>query len=70
MIYNIKNLKTKQEYQEELWDLHEEISVGLATDTLIKDDLKMLTRIDEIMIILDFVEKYKMEDKKNVKEQR
>lgn len=57
MIYNIKNLKTKQEYLEELWNLHEEISVGLATDTLIKDDLEMLTRIDEIMIILDFIDK-------------
>lgn len=64
MTYNIKNLKTKEEYQEELCDLHEEISVGLATDTLIKDDLRLLTRIDEIMIILDFMEKHKMEEKK------
>lgn len=62
MIYNIKNLKTKQEYLEELQDLHEELGVGIATDTLIKDDLKMLTRIDEIMIILDFMKKHKMED--------
>lgn len=57
MIYNIEHLKTKEEYQKELQDLHEELGVGIATDTLIKDDLKMLTRIDEIMIILDFMER-------------
>ena len=64
MIYNIEHLKTKEEYQEELQELHEELGVSIATDTLIKDDLKMLTRIDEIKIILDFMEKNKVEVKK------
>lgn len=64
MIYNITHLKSEHEYQEELQELHEELGVSIATDTLIKDDLKMLTRIDEIMIILDFMEKNKAEVKK------
>ena len=66
MVYKITNLKTKKEYLEELHDLHNELGVGIATDTLIKDDLKMLTRIDAIMVILDFMERGGQE---NVKKQ-
>lgn len=57
MIYKIEHLKSKDEYLVELNDLHEELGVSIATDTLIEDDLKMLTRIDEIMVILDFMER-------------
>lgn len=60
MVYNIENLKTKPEYLEELQDLHEELGTSFTTDTLIdEDELKFLTRIDEIMIILDFIDKKK-----------
>lgn len=53
--YKIENLKSIDEYKKELIELHNELGVGIATDTLIKDDLKMLTRIDELIVIIEFL---------------
>lgn len=55
--YKFDSLKSLEEYKQELMDIHHEIGIGLATDTLIQSDLELLTRMDELVIIIDFLEK-------------
>lgn len=52
----IEHLKSKEEYLQELKEIHEELGVGIATNTLIKSDLKLLQRIDEILVLISFIE--------------
>lgn len=55
--YKFDNLKTIDEYKKELIEIHNEIGVGLATGTLIRSDIELLTRADELVIIIDFLKK-------------
>lgn len=57
--YKFDNLKTIDEYKKELIEIHNEIGVGIATGTLIKSDMELLTRADELVIIIDFLKKGK-----------
>ena len=55
--YCVTSLKTNDEYIAELKAIHEELGCGIATGTLISTDLELLTRADEIVVILDFLAK-------------
>jgi len=57
----IGNLKSKEEYLQELKELHNELGVGIVTDTLIVSDLKLLRRIDELLVLISFIESGKGE---------
>ncbi len=59
--FKITNLKSEKTYMNELKEIHKELGVGIVTDTLIESDLKLLTRIDEIVIILDWLKNKKKE---------
>lgn len=54
--YKLDKLKSLEEYKKELVDITNEIGIGIATDTLIKSDLELLTRADELVIIINFLE--------------
>ncbi len=51
-----KFLKSLDDYKKELSDLHREVGVGIATDTLIKSDLDLIRRCEELIIIISFLE--------------
>jgi len=51
----IKHLKSKEEYIKELKEIHNELGVSIATDTLIKSDMELLTRADELLVLLTFM---------------
>lgn len=53
--YKVTHLKTLDEYYEELKEIHNELGVGIATDTLIKSDLDLLRRADELVVLLEFL---------------
>lgn len=57
----IGNLKSKEEYLQELKELHNELGIGIVTDTLIVSDLKLLRRIDELLVLISFIESGKGE---------
>ena len=59
----LTHLKTLEEYKEELNEIQRELEVGIDTDTLIESDLELLTRLDEITLILIAI-KYLFHDKK------
>lgn len=54
-VYVCNNLKSIDEYYEELKDIHRELGVGLETNTLISSDLDLLTRADELVVIINFL---------------
>lgn len=56
-IYLATHLKSKEDYLIELHSLHQELGIAIETDTLIVDDLKMLTRMDEIVVILEYLKR-------------
>lgn len=49
-------LKSLEEYKKELLNLHNEVGVSIATDTLIKPDLDLIRRCEELIIIISFIE--------------
>lgn len=49
-------LKPVDEYKKELLELHQEVGVGIETDTLIKSDLDLIRRWEELIIIISFME--------------
>lgn len=49
-------LKSLDEYKKELIELHNEVGVSIATDTLIKSDLDLVRRWEELIIIISFLE--------------
>ncbi len=51
----IKYLKSKEEYIKELKEIHNELGVSIATGTLIKSDMELLTRADELLVLLTFM---------------
>lgn len=51
----LENLKSKEEYIEELKEIHKELGVSIETNTLIESDMNLLTRIDELLVILTFM---------------
>ena len=72
-IYPVRNLKSKEAYLQELNHLHQELALAVETDTLIVDDLKMLTRMDEIVVILEYLkqaETTQQHEKKGVKKRK
>ena len=52
----LKFLKSLNEYKKELIELHNEVGVSIATDTLIKSDLDLVRRWEELIIIISFLE--------------
>ena len=52
----LKFLKSLDEYKKELIDLHNEVGVSIATNTLIKTDLELVRRWEELIIIIEFLE--------------
>lgn len=51
-----KFLKSVDEYKKELIELHKEVGVSIATDTLIVSDLDLIRRWEELIIIISFLE--------------
>lgn len=51
-----KFLKPVDEYKKELLELYQDIGIGIETDTLIQTDLDSMTRIEELIIIIDYME--------------
>ena len=51
-----KFLKPVDEYKKELIELHKEVGVSIATDTLIVSDLDLIRRCEELIIIISFLE--------------
>lgn len=49
-------LKSLEEYKKELLNLHNEVGVSIATNTLIKSDLDLIRRCEELIIIISFIE--------------
>lgn len=52
----LKFLKSLDEYKKELIDLYNEVGVSIATNTLIKSDLELVRRWEELLIIIEFME--------------
>lgn len=52
----LKFLKSLDEYKKELIDLHNEVGVSIATNTLIESDLELVRRWEELIIIIEFLE--------------
>jgi|GEM_PF-5387379 hypothetical protein len=51
-----KFLKSIDDYKKELIDLHKEVGISIATDTLIVSDLDLMRRCEELIIIIAFLE--------------
>ena len=52
-----KFLKSIDDYKKELIDLHKEVGISIATDTLIVSDLDLMRRCEELIIkMIDRVE--------------
>lgn len=51
-----KFLKSIDDYKKELIDLHKEVGIIIATDTLIVSDLDLMRRCEELIIIIAFLE--------------
>ncbi len=51
-----KFLKPVDEYKKELIELHKELGVSIATDTLIISDLDTIRRCEELVVIISFLE--------------
>jgi hypothetical protein len=51
-----KFLKSIDDYKKELIDLHKEMGISIATDTLIVSDLDLMRRCEELIIIIAFLE--------------
>lgn len=51
-----KFLKSIEEYKKELLELHQEVGVGIATGTLIKSDLDLIRRWEELLIIINYLD--------------
>lgn len=51
-----KFLKSINDYKKELIDLHKEVGISIATDTLIVSDLDLMRRCEELIIIIAFLE--------------
>ena len=49
-----KFLKSIDDYKKELIDLHKEVGISIATDTLIVSDLDLMRRCEELIIIIAF----------------
>lgn len=62
-VYVANNLKTLEEYMEELKEIHSELGFGIETGTLIKSDLELLTRADELVVIIDWLKRQDLIDK-------
>ena len=60
-------LKSSDEYKKELLDLYNEIGTDIATRTLIKDDWYLIKRMEELMIIISFLEGELIETKYDIK---
>lgn len=56
-----KFLKSIDDYKKELIDLHKEVGISIATDTLIVSDLDLMRRCEELIIIIAFLEGNLME---------
>ena len=51
-----KFIKSIDDYKKELIDLHKEVGISIATDTLIVSDLDLMRRCEELIIIIAFLE--------------
>lgn len=51
-----KFLKSLDEYKKELLEVHNEVGVSIETGTLIKSDLDLIRRCEELIIIISFME--------------
>lgn len=58
-VYVCNNLKNIEEYKAELREIHNELGFGLETNTLISSDLDLLTRADELVVLIEFLKKNK-----------
>lgn len=51
-----KFLKSVDDYKKELIELHREVGVSIATGTLIKSDIDLARRWEELIIVIEFLE--------------
>ena len=51
-----KFLKSIDDYKKELIDLHKEVGISIATDTLIVSNLDLMRRCEELIIIIALLE--------------
>ena len=52
----VQCLDSVEEYQKELITLRNELAVSIGTNTLIENDLKLLKRCEELIVIISFLE--------------
>lgn len=48
-------LNDLNEYEKELIEKYKEVTVGMATDTLGKNDIEVMKRCEELIIIIEFL---------------